>query len=173
MRHDGGTSETGFGVELGGGLAWIDPRLGLALDLSGRTLIAHGSDDLGFAASLAWDPGPSTGHRPSLTLRQGWGGAAQGGLDALFAPDPLADRAGTGSSSTARWTAEAAWGFPAFSGRFTGSPHVGVGLATGARDYTLGWRVAPDLSFGVRATRHESDVAPPEHAAGFEVIGRW
>ncbi len=176
MRHDGGDAETGFGVEVGGGLAWIDPRLGLALDLSGRTLIAHGSDDLedqGFAASLAWDPGPSTGRGPSLTLRQDWGGAAQGGLDALFAPDPLADRAGTGSSSTARWTAEAAWGFPAFSGRFTGSPHVGVGLATGARDYTLGWRVAPDLSFGVRATRHESDVAPPEHAAGFEVIGRW
>ncbi len=183
MRQDGGDAETGFGVELGGGLAWIDPRLGLALDLSGRTLIAHGSDDLedqGFAASLAWDPGPSTGRGPSLTLRQDWGGAAQGGLDALFAPDPLADRAGTGSSSTARWTAEAAYGFPAFSGRFTGSPHVGVGIATGARDYTLGWRVAPaananapDLSFGVRATRRESDGTVPEHTTGFEVIARW
>ena len=183
MRHDGGDAETGFGVEVGGGLAWIDPTLGLSLDLSGRTLIAHGSDDLedqGFAASLAWDPGPSTGRGPSLTLRQDWGGAAQGGLDALFAPDPLADRAGTGSSSTARWTAEAAYGFPAFSGRFTGSPHAGVGLATGARDYTLGWRVAPaaganapHLSFGVRATRRESDALAPEHAAGFEVIGRW
>ena len=182
MRHDGGDAETGFGVEVGGGLAWIDPRLGLALDLSGRTLIAHGSDDLedqGFAASLAWDPGPSTGRGPSLTLRQDWGGAAQGGLDALFAPDPLADRAGSGQT-TARWTAEAAYGFPAFSGRFTGSPHVGVGVATGARDYTLGWRVAPaagahapDLSFGVRATRRESDALAPEHAAGFEVIGRW
>ena len=182
MRHDGGDAETGFGVELGGGLAWIDPTLGLALDLSGRTLIAHGSDDLedqGFAASLAWDPGPSTGRGPSLTLRQDWGGAAQGGLDALFAPDPLADRAGSGQT-TARWTAEAAWGFPAFSGRFTGSPHAGMGLATGARDYTLGWRVAPaaganapDLSFGVRATRRESDALAPEHAAGFEVIGRW
>ena len=182
MRHDGGDAETGFGVELGGGLAWIDPRLGLALDLSGRTLLAHGSDDLedqGFAASLAWDPGPSTARGPSLTLRQDWGGAAQGGLDALFAPDPLADRAGSGQT-TARWTAEAAYGFPAFSGRFTGSPHVGVGLATGARDYTLGWRVAPEaganapnLSFGVRATRRESDALAPEHAAGFEVIGRW
>ncbi len=182
MRHDGGDAETGFGVEVGGGLAWIDPRLGLALDLSGRTLIAHGSDDLedqGFAASLAWDPGPSTARGPSLTLRQDWGGAAQGGLDALFAPDPLADRAGSGQT-TARWTAEAAYGFPAFSGRFTGSPHVGVGLATGARDYTLGWRVAPaaganapHLSFGVRATRRESDALAPEHAAGFEVIGRW
>ncbi len=181
-RHDGGDAETGFGVELGGGLAWVNPTLGLSLDLSGRTLVAHGSDDLedqGFAASLAWDPDPSTGRGPSLTLTQDWGGAARGGLDALFASDPLADRAG-GGEATARWTAEAAYGFPAFSGRFTGSPHVGVGVATGARDYTLGWRVAPaaganapDLSFGVRATRRESDAAPPEHAAGFEVIGRW
>ena len=52
---------------------------------------------------------------------------------------------------------EAAYGFPAFGGRFTGSPHVGLGLATGARDYSVGWRLAPetattqDLSFGLRA----------------------
>ena len=42
-RHDGGDAETGFGVELGGGIAWVDPALGLSLDLSGRTLVAHGS----------------------------------------------------------------------------------------------------------------------------------
>ena len=26
--------------------------------------------------------------------------------------------------------------------RFTGSPHIGLGLAPAARDYTLGWRLA-------------------------------
>ena len=181
-RHDGGDAETGFGVELGGGLAWVNPTLGLSLDLSGRTLVAHGSDDLedqGFAASLAWDPDPSTGRGPSLTLTQDWGAAARGGLDALFAPDPLADREGSGQT-TARWTAEAAWGFPAFSGRFTGSPHVGLGLATAARDYTLGWRLAPahnantpDVSFGVKGTRRESGWAEPEHTAGLEATMRW
>ena len=189
-RHDGGDAETGFGVELGGGLAWVDPALGLSLDLSGRTLVAHGSDDLedrGFAASLAFDPDPATARGPSLTLTQDWGGAAQGGLDALFASDPLADRAG-GGEATARWTAEAAWGFPAFSGRFTGSPHVGLGLATGARDYSLGWRLAPaapsagsgqananapDIAFGVKGTRRESGWAEPEHTAGLEATLRW
>ena len=181
-RHDGGDAETGFGVELGGGLAWVDPALGLSLDLSGRTLVAHGSDDLedrGFAASLAFDPDPATARGPSLTLTQDWGGAAQGGLDALFASDPLADRTG-GGEATARWSAEAAYGLPAFGGAFTGSPHVGLGLATGARDYTLGWRLtpaananAPDLSLGVRAMRRESDTAAPEHTAGFEAVVRW
>ena len=181
-RHDGGDAETGFGVELGGGLAWVDPTLGLSLDLSGRTLVAHGSDDLedrGFAASLAFDPDPATARGPSLTLTQDWGGAAQGGLDALFASDPLADRAG-GGEATARWTAEAAWGFPAFSGRFTGSPHVGLGLATDARDYSLGWRLtpaananAPDISFGVKGMRRESGWAEPEHTLGLETTLRW
>ena len=181
-RHDGGDAETGFGVELGGGLAWVDPTLGLSLDLSGRTLVAHGSDDLedrGFAASLAFDPDPATARGPSLTLTQDWGGAARGGLDALFASDPLADRAG-GGEATARWTAEAAWGFPAFSERFTGSPHVGLGLATDARDYSLGWRLtpaananAPDISFGVKGMRRESGWAEPEHTLGLETTLRW
>ena len=159
-----------------GGIAWTDPTIGLSLDLSGRALIAHSSDDLkdrGFAASLAFDPSPGTERGLSLTLRQDWGGSAQGGLDALFATDLLADRAGAAE-------ARAAYGLPASGNRFAGSPHVGLGLATGARDYTLGGRFspeanvnAPDLSFGVKATRRGSDTQTPEHAAGFEVRARW
>ena len=62
--------------------------------------------------------------------------------------------------------------------RFTGSPHVGFGVATDTRDYSVGWRLAParsapDLSFGVKAARRERDAAQPEHSVGFEVGGRW
>ena len=181
-RHDGGDAETGFGVELGAGIAWSDPTLGLSLDLSGRTLVAHDTDaldDRGFAASLAFDPNPDSERGPSLTLRQDWGAQAEGGLDALFATDPLVDRAGA-AEATGRWQAEAAYGLPAFGGAFTGSPHVGLSLATGARDYTLGWRLtpgtganAPELSFGVKATRRESEGALPEHAVGVELGARW
>ena len=179
LRHDGGDAETGFGVELGGGFAWEAPRLGLSLDLSGRRLVTHDADDLedrGFAASLAFDPDPSTERGLSLALGQEIGGASSGGLDALFQIEPLSERAG--SESDTRWTAEAAWGFPAFSRRFTGSPHIGLGIATGARDYTLGWRLTPetgglDLGFGVTATRSESDGAEPQHGIGFELNMRW
>ncbi len=180
-RHDGGDAETGFGVELGGGLAWRDPGLGLTLDLSGRTLVAHndgGLEDRGISAQLAFDPEPANGRGLSFGLGQDWGGRAQGGLDTLFTPEPLEDREGS-SEAEARWTAEAAWGFPAFDGRFTGSPHVGLGLTTDARDYSLGWRLtpeaatAPDLSFGLRATRRESGNARPEHTVGVDITARW
>ena len=180
-RHDGGDAETGFGVELGGGVKWTDPGLGLMLDLSGRTLIAHGNDDLkdrGFSAALAYDPAPATQRGASLSLRQDWGGKAVGGLDALFAPDPLDDRTG-GSEAASRWALEAAYGLPVFGGRWTGSPHAGFGLATAARDYSLGWRLAPeaanapDLSFGVKATRRESDAAKAEHTFGVEIRATW
>ena len=179
-RHDGGDAETGFGVELGGGIAWVDPGLGLSLDVSGRTLIAHGNDDLkdrGYAASLAFDPDPATKRGLSLSLRQEFGGQANGGLDALSQPAALEDR--SGSEATSRWSMEAAYGFPAFGGRWTGSPHAGLGLATAARDYSLGWRLTPEgrtaanVSFGLKATRRESAAQTPEHAVGFEITARW
>ena len=178
-RHDGGDAETGFGIELGGGIAWTDPALGLSLDVSGRTLIAHEDDDLedrGFAAALGFDPRPETERGPSFSLRQDFGGPASGGLDALFQPAPLDER--SGAEATRRWTAEAAYGLPAFGGRWTASPHAGLGLSPDARDYTLGWRWTPaegahPLSFGVKATRRESDGAAPEHALGFEASARW
>ena len=180
LRHDGGDAETGFGVELGGGLAWVDPRLGLSLDVEGRGLLAHEADglrDRGYSASLVFDPTLETQRGLSLHLRYEIGGPAVGGLDALFAAAPLESR--TGAEATGRWTTEAAWGFPVFRNRFTASPHTGVGLSEGARDYTLGWRFSlegrdkPDLSFGARATRRESDGMSPEHAVKVEVQATW
>ena len=63
-RHDGGDAETGFGLELGGGLAWSDPALGLTLDVSGRTLLAHENDALegpGLCGLARLRPGPGNG----------------------------------------------------------------------------------------------------------------
>ena len=180
LRQDGGDAETGFGIELGGGVTWMDPALGMSLDLSGRTLITHDSDDLkdrGFGASLTWDPKPATARGPSIRMNWDWGGQATGGLDSLFTPQTLERRTGTDSTS-ARWRAEAAYGWSVLGGRFIGSPHLGLGLGTGSREYSLGWRVtpesyAPDLSFGINAMRTESDSVAPEHAVRFEAIFRW
>ncbi len=55
----------------------------------------------------------------------------------------------------------------------TGSPHVGLGFSTGPRDYSVGWRLAPDFSFGLKASRRESDTQSAEHAIGFEFAARW
>ncbi len=185
-RHDGGDAGAGFGVELGGGLAWAAPALGLALDVSGRALVAHedgGMEDMGFSAALAFDPAPGGGRGPSLGLRRDLGGRSAGGLEALLRPAAPDSREGGGAGGAAaaagRWAAEAAWGLPAFGGRFTGAPHAGVGLGAGAREYTLGWRLAPhdpdapEVSLGVRAARREGRAAKPEHAFGLEIEARW
>ena len=126
LRHDGGDAETGFGVELGGGLTWNDPALGLSLDLSGRTLLAHEDEnfkDRGVSAGLAFDPDPASERGLSFTLRHDLGGESTGGLDALFGHETLGRR--TGAEADSRWTAEATWGFPAFGGRYTGQSSRG------------------------------------------------
>ncbi len=56
---------------------------------------------------------------------------------------------------------------------------MGLGLATGGRDYSLGWRLtpeaatAPNLSFGLKATRRESGTQAPQHTVGVEIAARW
>ena len=178
VRHDGGDAETGAGLELGGGIRWTDPGLGLSLDLGGRTLLAHGTADLedrGFSGGVTFDPDPASGRGPSFSLRHDRGGRAGGGLDALFADDPLdmENRTGPdGGDPAGRWTLEGAWGLPVPGGRFTGSPHMGLGLAPDGRDMRLGWRLTPEgpaapaLSFDITATRRETGAVAPEHGLG-------
>ncbi|MDE2876893.1 MAG: hypothetical protein OXQ93_15740, partial [Gemmatimonadota bacterium] len=179
IRRDGGDAETGTGIEAGGGVSWRAPRLGVELEISGRTLVSHGNGDLedrGFSASLAYDREPSSGRGLSLRLSRDRG-TSTGGLDALFAPTLLEDRdAGTGTGG--RWKLEGAYGLPAFGGRYTGSPHAGVGIGQDVRDWTVGWRwapegTAPDVSFGLKAVRRENHGNSPEHVLGFEFTGRW
>jgi len=72
-----------------------------------------------------------------------------------------------------------AWSFPALGGRITGSLHLELGLAPDTRDTTLGWQFtpqverAPDLTFGVKATRREHNTGTPEPALGVEATARW
>ena len=182
LRHDGGDAETGFGVELGGGIAWLAPAYGLSLSLEGRTLVAHETDleDSGVSVALSFDPDPASARGPSVSLRQSVGGSATGGVAALFGSQALVRRAGTGEMG-GLLSAEASWGFATFGGRFTGSPHVSYALSDVTRDYTLGWRlslpkpepVASAVSFGVAASQREHDGAATEHVVGLEVRSGW
>ncbi len=179
VRQDSGDAETGFGIEVGGGIAWIDPQRGISLNLSGRTLVSHENDDLkdrGFSAQFDFDPNPQTRRGASFTLKQDFGGAAQGGLDALFASTPLADR--TNSTATSRWSLETAYGLPVFDGTFTGSPYVGMSLDDENREYNLGWRLTPestktDIVFNIRAQMRETSTQPTANNIGMEVRMSW
>ena len=80
VRHDGGDAETGFGADIGGGVALAAPAHGLRVSLEGRGVLTHeaaGLRDRGIAGTLAWNPPPS-GRGPGLTLTQSIGGGGVG-----------------------------------------------------------------------------------------------
>ncbi len=181
-RHDGGDAETGAGMDLGVGINWKAPVFGLSLDVAGRMLILHENEDFadrGISAAVVFDPSPESERGPSLSLRQAIGGSADGGIEALFATTtPLGDGGNIGSGAGMRRTLETAYGFSAFGGRFTASPHAEVDFTERARDYALGWRFVPhklasDLAFGIKATRREAETLAPVHVFGVEATVRW
>ena len=189
VRHDGGDAETGFGLDLGGGLAWSDPGTGLRAEVSGRGLLTHesaGFRDLGFSGALAWDPTPGLDRGPSLTLSQTMGLSAQGGADALLGRTTLAGLAANDNGDELerrRLEVKLGYGFGTFGNRFTATPEVGFGMSAGFRDYSLAWRFVRDrrrgdigsLEFSLETRRRESanDDTPPEHTVGLRLTARF
>ena len=45
LRHDGGDAETGFGADIGAGLAWSHAGSGIAAEVSARGLLTHEAGD--------------------------------------------------------------------------------------------------------------------------------
>ena len=133
LRHDGGDAETGWGVDIGGGLRWADPAFGLSAEVAGRGLIAHeaaGFRDRGVSGSLAWDSDPSSDRGPSLTLTQTLGAQAAGGADALLGRRTLADlTANDNGFESRRLELRLGYGVGAFGDRFTATPELGAALS--------------------------------------------
>ena len=101
LRRDDGDAETGFGLDLGGGLAWSDPARGLTAEVRGRGLLTHAAAGFraqGFPGSLTWDPRLDSERGLSLTLGQTVGAAASGGMDALLGRNILAGLAANDDS---------------------------------------------------------------------------
>ena len=195
MRHDGGDAETGFGIDMGGGIAWTVPKYGLQIELRGRGLLTHeakGFRQRGFSGSLAWDPKPSSARGPALSLTRTVGGPASGGADALLARGTLtglAAQPGSGSGPgdygdlrNSRLEARFGYGFPAWGGRFASVPEIGLGLSGTGREYILGWRLKDDgsrgsgrfqLSTEARRIETAGGGGPAEHRIGARLSARW
>ena len=197
VRQDGGNAETGFGVDVGGGIAWMDPRRGLSVDLRGRGLVSHDSKgvrEAGLSGSLSWEPRSDSGRGPSLTLTQTMGGQASGGADALLERGTLAGLAANdggaedgGLLARRRLEVRFGYGLAAFGDRFTSTPELGFRLSEAGRDYRLGWRLsrgagAGSLDLSLEATRREavngngpghSAAVDPEHTVGLRIEARF
>ena len=89
VRHDGGDAETGFGIDVGAGLAWSDRARGIEAELRGRGLLTHEESGFGeraLAGRIAWDPRPDSPLGLMLSLSQTLGASASGGMEALIGP---------------------------------------------------------------------------------------
>ena len=182
VRHDGGAAETGFGADVGAGLAWSDPARGLSADVRARGLLTHEDGSFrerGFAGSLAWDPAPDSARGPSLSLSQTVGAQASGGVEALLGPQTAkaleAANENEGNALERRaLEAKAGYGFALFGGGWTGTPELGLGLTGTSRETVLAWRLAEEksagLTFGldVEAARQESAGTEAGHRFGLE-----
>ncbi len=188
LRLDGGDAETGFGADVGGGIAFAGAGRGLRFEGRARGLVAHeaeGFREWGAAMSLGWDPRPRSERGFSLSLRQSWGASPTGGMDALLSRETLAglvpEQDGAGFEASSRLEAEAGYGFAVFGGRFTGTPYLGVGLSESGRDWRIGWRLKParrmalDFALDIEATRseHAGHDANPEHGVMLRGSIRW
>ncbi len=176
LRHDGGDAESGFGIEVGGGVQWIDSKRGLNLQIQGRSLITHHDSDIkdrGLSVSMGFEPSPI--HRGlELTLKQDWGTVASG-MERLLDADTIVENA---SSASQRLSAEAGYRFTIGDGRYTARPWLGVGLHSEDRETRLGWRLQSTIgrserTLGLKLTRQETTGQPSEHHIQVEAGMRW
>ena len=166
LRHDGGDAETGFGLDLGGGITLSHPARGLQAELRGRGLLTHAAEgfrDQGFSGSLSWQQRPDSDLGAMLSLSQTMGGSSSGGADALLSRVNLEglaanDDEGTGLTHQ-RLELRIRYGFLAFGDRFTLTPELGLGLYNSGRDYRVGWEPEAPGRDGIAGSLLRCDTA--------------
>ncbi len=182
LRYDGGDAETGYGVEIGGGVDWADPISGFEMGIEGRTLTLHADDDLkewGLAFKFAYDSSPQSKQGFRAHFSHDFGGTSSGGVAALLDPDLLSAGSG-GTDDTARaWQAELAYGLGRSDGR-VGLPYTRLsGGRSGFGQMRLGYRIEPDALSAIDMTLDvwaEPEIEPDDSdgsAAGVELKRSW
>ena len=179
LRHDGGDAETGTGIELGAGVRYADPALGLTVEGKARGLLAHEDTDYrewGASGSVRIAP-DAAGRGLSLTLTPAWG-ADSGGAEGLWsARDARGLAANDAFEPVGRLDTEVGYGLGAFDGRGLMTSFAGLSLSdAGNRTWRSGvrWRLGPDVAFGIEgALREAGNDDAGEHEIGFKLRARF
>ena len=184
-RHDGGDTESGFGIDIGAGLSWSNPVLGIEAEVRARGLLIHEDKrfrERGLAGTLTWDPDPLSDRGPSLTLSQTIGAPATGGMEALLTRETMGGLADDDNGDLdRRFEGRLGYGHPVFDNRFTGTAELRLRLSDTSREYALGWRLLPvrreqaALELRLEAMRRESidDEREPEHGVRVDLTNHW
>ncbi len=182
VRRDGGDAETGFGMDVGGGLSFTHPGIGLSLGMKGRALVLRETADVaewGASGWLAWDPNPGSELGPALSVSPSIGASAEGGAAALRSRGTLAglDRDPIDVSGTGRVDARFGDGLGLRGG--VGTPWAGMGLSEREREYRLGYAFhagdpsGADLRIELVAARREPVNTEPEHTLSVQSTVSW
>ncbi len=141
VRHDGGDGQTGAGLEMGGGLRYRVPQVGLTAEGYGRWLAVHEGtlQEWGVGAMVTIDPGMDR-RGLSASVTPSWGETASG-VQRLW-QQGAAGPAWHGTSR-AQVDAQLGYGVPVFGGRSVLTPFGAMNLAGDeARRYRLGGSLA-------------------------------
>ena len=142
MRYDGGDTESGLGMEAGGGLTFVDPSRGLTIRVHGRTLLTHeqsGYEEWGLGGSIDFNPG-GEGRGLSVGLRPTWGSTASG-VARLWAQGAAGMTANTYGGRGLN--AEVGYGFGAGEGEAVFMPYARLAMSEQpGSGYLGGYRTA-------------------------------
>ena len=172
LRHDGGDGATGTGLELGGGLRYVDPARGLTIEGRGRVLAAYEEDyeEWGASGLIRLDPG-AAGQGLSLSLVPSYGQTASG-VQRLW-DQGLTQGASATQAPTGRLEVEVGYGLAAFAGQGLVTPYSAVTLGGGTQQYRVGSQLelGPALRLSLEGTRQVTTVGQADQ--GIRLQADW
>ena len=165
LRYDRGDGVTGGGVEIGGGLRYVNASGVLTIEGRGRSLLVHQADyrEWGASGLIALNPGGDGGGL-SLRLAPVYG-QAQSGINQLYDSNGIRAVVG-GQNRQSHLDVEIGYGWSPRGGMLR--PYIGLSLSSGAsQSYLVGWRFEAGhaLSMSLEAERYD-------HAYGVRFQGR-
>ena len=174
VRRDGGDAERGVGFEVGGAVRYVNPSIGLTVEITARRLMAHEQDgysEWGAGGSVQFAPGGS--YRGFSAKLGSSVGTAASGVEGLWAMGDARGLTG-GARAPGRVDAEAGYAMGAFRGSGVITPYGGFSMS-GDRKYRAGWRLSLGDSFNLslEGDRTENPDAPSRHGVALRGSLRW
>ncbi len=171
LRYDAGDGPTGSGIEVGAGLRFTAPAIGLSAEGRGRVLLAHSGDydDWGLNGTLRFAP-QSNGRGLAFSLQPAYGATASR-VTHLWEQDsvvsPTAD-----APHGARMDADLSYGLDWAEALVT--PYVRLSLA-GSPTYRIGSRLQlhNGLALSLEGLRQEADTRSVEHGILLKLRLDW
>ena len=172
VRWDGGAGDTGSGVEVGGGIKYIDECECRTVDGNARILVTHNSGRKGWNGRLSATGNmgnDNAGMSYNVSLARGSGNK----VGSIWERSAVS-QAQLVIDSTLRFESEFGYGLYGRSGLYT--PYIGLGFQEGDdRSYRMGVRFSNDLAvtFGMELERREPKRTAPDHRVMLTGATSW